>query len=135
MLIRGFELICCLALVFSLTACSSVDHYKTNQDCVSLWNILYTQVNQGDSIERIEALLGVGMLQTGQRKTQILAANKRLIKKNPDGFPDGIEDTDEFIGYFCYGATLYLQFRDRKLINYTRDDYKKFQRRIPRTPG
>ncbi|MHC4293780.1 MAG: hypothetical protein ACYSTX_05735, partial [Planctomycetota bacterium] len=112
MIKRGFILIFFLAFVFNLTGCSSVDHYKTNNDCKSLWNILYTLVNPGDSREQIESLLGAGMVQTGERKKRLITANKRLMKRFPDDFPFGVKDTDEFVGYFCYGGTLYLQFRN-----------------------
>ncbi|MHC4130708.1 MAG: hypothetical protein ACYSSP_03655 [Planctomycetota bacterium] len=116
-----------LTLIFILTGCSSVDHYRTHQDCESLWNILYTLVKPVDSREQIETLLGAGMLQTGERKKRLISANKRLMQKYPEDYPYGIKDTDEFVGYFCYGATLYLQFRDGRLINFNRDDYKRYQ--------
>ena len=44
---------------------------------------------------------------------------------------DNVEDNDEFLGYGCSGngcgEIFYLQFRDGKLINYIREDFKPNQ--------
>ncbi|MHC4187903.1 MAG: hypothetical protein ACYST2_02145 [Planctomycetota bacterium] len=116
-----------LVLIFILTGCSPVDHYRTHNDCESLWNILYTLVNPGDTREQIEGLIGAGMVQTGERKKRLISANRRFMKKYPDDYPFGVEDKDEFVGYFCYGGTLYLQFRNQSLINFNRDDFKQYR--------
>jgi hypothetical protein len=112
-------------LVVAAGGCSSAAHYRTHHDGKSLYAVMHDSVRSGDSIEKVQRLLGAGQDDQG-RKT--LEAMKKMAAKNPSGWPDGVRDDDRVIGYpFGDGATLWLQFRAGRLINHNPNDFTKYE--------
>lgn len=115
---------CVLAvLLVTSTGCSSADHYRRHKDGKSLYAVMHDSVRTGDSVEKVQGLLGTGQNDEGQRALQ---ATKKMAAKNPSGWPEGVRDDDKMIGYsFGDGSTLWLQFRNGKLVNHNPSDFVK----------
>jgi hypothetical protein len=117
---------CVLAvLLVTSTGCSSADHYRSHKDGKSLYAVMHESVRTGDSVEKVQGLLGAGQNDEGQKA---LEATKKMAAKNPSGWPDGVRDDDKMIGFpFDDGITLWLQFRNGKLVNHNPSDFTKYE--------
>lgn len=114
-----------MAILVAGAGCSPAAHYCKYHDGKSLYAVLHDSVRTGDSVEKVEGLLGAG--QDGQGKNPN-EAMKKMAAKNPSGWPDGVKDDDRMIAYpFDGGVILWLQFRNGKLINYNPADFTKYQ--------
>lgn len=112
--------------------CDKARHYRAHQDIESLCVALYTQVKPGDSLSRVQALLGDGTAATNREK--FVRVMNAVTNKNPQAYSDGIEDQDQFIGFTGRGQpemTVFLQFRNGRLINFQPSDFEKVPRVIP----
>ena len=113
------------ALLVTGSGCSSADHYRSHKDGKSLYAVMYHSVRLGNSLEKVQGLLGTGQNDEGKKA---LEATKKMAAKNPSAWPDGVRDDDKMIGYpFDDGATLWLQFRKGKLINHNAADFAKYE--------
>jgi len=121
-----------VALVAS-SGCSSAAHFREYRDGQSLFAVMHDSIRPGDSIVKVEHLLGRG-LTVGQKDA--LQAAKNMEAKNPANWPDGVNDDDWVIG-FRYGelSTLWLQFRDGRLVNHDPKDYAKYEPMVSAVGG
>lgn len=121
------------ALLVTSTGCSSAAHYRMHQDGKSLYAVMHDSVRTGDPVERVQGLLGAGENDEGKK---VLEATKKMAAKNPSAWPHGARDDDKMIGYpFGDGATLWLQFRDGKLVNHNPGDFAKYEPMISAVSG
>jgi len=98
--------------------------YRYTHGGRSLYSALYHGARNGDTTEEIENLLGPGRKADSAK---IIGVTKKMIQKNPAGWPDGVEDSDTFLGFTLPGGELFLQFRDGALINFNPDDFAKYE--------
>lgn len=85
-----------------------------------LYSALYHGVQNGDTIEQVEKLLGPGK--------QASDFVRKAVKKLPQRYqqPDGYEDSDRILGFPLPGGELYLQFRNGVLINFDPAEFEKY---------
>lgn len=109
-------LFCCVTLA-ALSACSSADHYRKHHDAESFFQTLHKQINNGDSLDRVQSLLGPGTPPADMPR--VIAAARKAADRSPARFMQGVGDNDQFLGW-RYGKRSmgYLQFRDGSLINF-----------------
>jgi len=88
-----------------------------------LYSTLYHGVQNGDTIEQVEQLLGPGK----KGGAKLLNSFKRLAEKYPESCPDGYKEADEAVGFPLPGSELYLQFRNGVLINFDPTDFEKYE--------
>jgi hypothetical protein len=101
-------------------------HYRHCQDGESLYAI-FRGLRPGDTMAKVTGLLGPGT--EPQDRARHLAATRRIATKVPEGYPAGVEDTDVFLGYaYEEGMTMYLQFRDGKLVNHRPEACREVQK-------
>ena len=113
------------ALLVTSTGCSSAAHYRAHQDGKALYAVMHDSVRTRDSVEKVQGLLGAGQNDEGEKA---LEATKKMVAKKPSAWPDGVRDDDRMIGYpFGDGTTLWLQFRDGKLVNHNPGDFAKYE--------
>ena len=86
-----------------------------------LYSALYHGVEDGDSVEDVEGLLGPGK-EGGQK---VRGAMKKMAGQNPGSA--GYEASDRVLGFGLPGGELYLQFREGVLINF--DPGRRIRRR------
>jgi hypothetical protein len=115
------------ALLFALTAlagCSAAAHYRSRKDRESLLKVLREEVSPGDSLEEVQSLLGPGaVLSNPEDHRQTL---RELADRSPERYPDGIEESDEFLVYPTrVGWVEVLQFRNGRLINFNPRQYEE----------
>jgi len=106
------------AVIFAVSSAhSKARHYRKHMDAESLFAVLREEVRPGDSIQRVEALLGKG--QVSRKHKWLVASVRAAAQRFPQTYQSGVETDDEFLGY-CYGNTeaIFLQFRERRLINF-----------------
>lgn len=73
----------------------------------------------------MEGLLGPGH---DHEVENALEAFKKLAAKNPAQWPDGFRDDDRIVGFdFDDLSTLWLQFRNGKLINHNPGDFAEYE--------
>jgi hypothetical protein len=106
-----------LLLASALSACSSADHYREHHDAESFFQTLHKQINNGDSLDRVQSLLGQGTPPADMPR--VIAAARKAADRAPLRFMQGVGDNDQFLGW-RYGKRSmgYLQFRDGSLINF-----------------
>lgn len=111
-----------IMLITAASGCTASAHYREHQDAESFFEALHKEIKPGDSRARVQQLLGPGVAPAD--KAPVLAATRKLAEQNPARVPDGVRDTDEFLGY-RYGRRSigFLQFRDGKLVNFSPRDY------------
>ena len=92
-----------------------------------LYSTLYHGVQNGDTIEQVENLLGPGKKANAELNGRLYSVTKKFAAKNPSGYPDGCEENDEFLGFRLLGGELYLQFRNGVLINFDPAEFEKYE--------
>ena len=88
-----------------------------------LYSTLYHGVQNGDTIEQVENLLGQGK----ETDSRLHSAVKKFAARNPSGWPHGCEENDKFLGFRLPGGHLNLQFRNGVLINFDPDEFQKYE--------
>ncbi len=95
---------------------------KNPPDAESLFAVLHKQVKLGDSIQRVQELLGQGQPPRNPEKN--LATAKKKATRYPQHYPDGAKDGDQFLVYVYGNLVVDLQFRDGRLINFNPKEYE-----------
>jgi hypothetical protein len=114
-----------LAVAALLSGCTSAAHYRTFHRGKSLYRVAYTELQPGDTYEKVAALLGPGELMNDKRRARMARGSEQY----PKYFPDGVKETDIFFNYpLNKGESISLQFRDRKLVNFTPDEFKTYEK-------
>ncbi len=98
-------------------------HYRKHHDGKSLYEVLYKQVKPGDSIEKVQGLLGPGEPAESRARRAI----EKFAQKTPDRYPDGYRETDTLLDYPMDGGSAILQFRDGRLINHNPEDCAHYE--------
>lgn len=103
-----------------------VSDYRQQRDAEWLYAVLHEDVKAGDSIERVQELLGKG--QAADEPDRLLEATRKLAEMHPVGYPDGVQEGDVFLGYpIGKRSILYLQFRNGKLVNHIPDHFAEYE--------
>ena len=116
----------CFALVLALgQGCSThAQRYRATRDGESLYKVLYNEISAGDTIARVQELLGPAREADGSEQ-EILATMMTIAANFPDTYADGIKSDDTLLAYpMGKEATVSLLFRNGRLINYARESYK-----------
>ncbi len=89
-----------------------------------LYSALYHGVQNGDTVEEVERLLGPGQ----EGDSRVRSALEKFAQRNVAGYPDGYEDSDQILGFRMGGnQELYLQFRNGLLINFDPEEFRKYE--------
>ena len=86
-----------------------------------LYSALYHGMQNGDTVEEVERLLGPGK----EADSRVRNAVKKLTQRYLN--PDGYEESDVILGFRLGGGQLYLQFRDGVLINFDPEEFRKYE--------
>jgi hypothetical protein len=114
-----------IGLLVTGAGCSPADHYRKHHDGKSLCAVMHDSVRTGESVEKVQGLLGAGQDVQGKKSLEPM---KKMAAKDPSRWPDGVKDDDRVIEYpIDDGATLWLQFRNGKLINHNPGDFAKYE--------
>jgi hypothetical protein len=82
---------------------------------------LHKSVRNGDSIEKVQSLLGPGDL------VQDASSPIRTVEAHPDHYPHGVEPGDIFLLYDPrIRDWVYLQFRNGRLVNHRPEAFAKY---------
>lgn len=102
------------------------DHYQRFQDGNSLYQLLSSSVDRGDSLEDVEDLLGQGVpvVESAEELRQQL---QEIAQAYPEHYPDGVFATDRFVGYSFGRGQIVLQFRNQTLINHRPETFQNWQ--------
>jgi hypothetical protein len=122
-----------MAILVAGGGCSPAAHYRKYHDGESLCAVLHDSVRTGDSVEKVEGLLGAGedAVDTGP-----VEAMRQFAARDPSHWTDGVKDDDRVIGFSINdGQVLWLQFRNGKLINHNPGDFTKYQPMINSVSG
>ena len=93
------------------------EHYQRFQDGKSLYALLSSRIQHGDSLQEVEAILGAGVAVT----TDVDAIRQfvpREASLNSESFQDGVHPNDVFINYPYGDESTTLQFRNGYLVNH-----------------
>ena len=113
----------CLIVSATVSGCSKAGPHPTPQDAKSLFATLHAQIKPGDSIQRVQELLGQG--EPPQNREKFIAVVKKFAERLPQDYPAGVRDDDEFLRYSYQNLTVHLQFRAGRLLNF---DPQKFEK-------
>ena len=103
--------------------------YKRTQTELSLSRVLCYQVHSGDTLARVTELLGPGVPASREHYDRRASHHSKF----PEFYPVGIQDTDTLLLYPCREwTTIWLQFRDGKLVNHTPEVYRRNIERLDR---
>jgi len=113
----------CAVVFAEASTHSKARHYRKHMDAESLFATLHNEIRAGDSIQRVETLLGKRQISRSHERLLIMARNKAQL--SPRKHPSGVRNDDEFVG-FCYGntAAIFLQFREGRLINFDPEGFE-----------
>lgn len=99
---------------------SSAAHYRLYHDVASLSEVLQNSIRDGDTLKKVESLLGPGQRDESGRIRKGTAA---IVARNPTSMPDGLENGDDFIGYKTGKSSwIFVQLRNGSLINFNSQD-------------
>jgi hypothetical protein len=114
-----------LGLVVFLVGCTAADRYRSSGRTEDLRLALRDEVHDGTSVERVQELLGPGRQARGGEQLRLVSLTRQLAQRT-NSYPSGTRDGDRFIGYSSKETgTLFLQFRDNKLINFNPADFAR----------
>lgn len=102
------------------------EHHLHFQDGNSLYRLLSSSVNRGDSLEDVEELQGQGIpvvKNAGELHEQL----QEIAQADPEHYPDGIFATDGFAGYSFGHGQIVLQFRNQTLVNHRPETFQNWQ--------
>jgi len=99
-------------------------HYHLFADEPSLNSVLARQVQPWDSTARVVRLLGAGTPISETERQRLLRVIAGFQRQSAAGTPAGVERDDQFLGYEASGMTIYLQFRNDRLINFQPQDFE-----------
>jgi len=120
----------CLLVSVVASGCSKTADSQAQSDAKSLFAALHNEVKPGDTIERVQAILGRGVSRPNSEKR--FAARQEMAKRYPQSYPDGVQKDDVFVRYtFGDNVGVALQFREGRLINF---DPKQFEK-VPKFVG
>ena len=85
-------------LVAALIACSDASPYRTTGSEKHLTIALRDKIQPGDSLEQVTIVLGPGVAPSKQDHAKLIAVNSQAVAQGLN-LPDGVEDTDQFVGY------------------------------------
>ena len=93
------------------------EHYQRFQDGKSLYALLGSRIERGDSLQEVEEILG-----KGEAVTEGVDAIREFVRReaslNSESFQDGVHPNDEFIEYPYGDESTTLQFRNGYLVNH-----------------
>lgn len=120
-----------LAVLLSVTASERAEarddssaRYQRDGDVETLRHLLSTEVQPGDSLDRVTSLLGPGDRDDGDYLALLLKWKAGPHYDPQIIGPDGIQDGDLFIHYSAVPKPAYpLQFRDGVLINHDPESF------------
>ena len=98
-----------------------VSRYRRLHDAASLNAIMSRRVQNGDSLSKVELLLGQVPICVDPRAMRVSIKSARAF---PSDYPQGVQADDEFRTYPMGSGGVYLQFRRGRLINF---DPKNFR--------
>jgi len=126
-----------LSILFLLNGCRGKDpgsHYRRHHDGESLYILLNKYIKTGDTYSKVSELLGSSKVSQLSKKLQLVIT--KLAEKNPEKYPDGVDDEDVFYEYPIEEnkfmkprrivVTVYLQFRNGMLINHSPEDFLEY---------
>ena len=113
----------CLIVSATVSGCSKAGHYRAHHDAESLFATLHKEIKPGDSIQRVEELLGKGEPPRNPEKLRAFVTKR--VESVPQEFPDGVRDDDVFLAYRAGNMTIHLQVRGGRLINFNSKEYEK----------
>lgn len=95
------------------------EHYQRFQDGKSLYALLGSRIDRGDSLQEVEQILGPGVaLEEADDVEPLRDYLRREASLNPESFPDGVQPGDVFIRYPHGDESTTLQFRNGFLVNH-----------------
>jgi len=122
--LRRYGLMLLLGVTIAIAGCSPAKHYRDYQDVRSLFATLHKQVKSGDSIQRVQELLGPGV--QPEDRDKLLRATRRLAERFPEESPVGVKDDDVFLHYTSReDLGVFLQFRKGRLVNFDPQRFEK----------
>jgi|GEM_PF-5263332 len=89
--------------------------YRRTGEADAFYAVLKSQIKNGDSIDKVSRLLGVGSLVTDPK---VHAYFVSYALRTPSENPQGARDTDRFSTWKTTEWNITLQFRDGHLINH-----------------
>lgn len=89
--------------------------YRRTHSGDALLTVLKEHIQNGDSVEKLERLLGPASVVSIPGYRGVVEQNCR---KNPNGCPEGVEESDTFLSYRAGRTNLVVQTRNGKLVNY-----------------
>lgn len=116
---KAFVLVLCIAAVILIVPRAwlafNASQFRKHGDA-SAFLYVYESLRNGDTLERIEGLLGTGQPNHDPKYRE---ACKKVAEANPDEAPSGFLESDALLGYSAGSTTIHLQFRDGQLVNHT----------------
>lgn len=92
-----------------------------NYSHLVIFETLHERIENGDSVDDVQRLLGPG------EPVSDPSLPARIAEAYPDRYPQGVEQGDRFLLYkLRTGLLVYLQFRDRRLVNHVAEDYAQY---------
>ena len=116
-----------LAVVATMPSSSlEADHFQRFRDGKSLYSILSSSVNSGDSLQDVEALIGAGNPVVEGRE-ELVIERREAAQWHPQTFPEGVYETDTFVTWPIGDDSVTLQFRNGILVNHDPRFYLDYQ--------
>ena len=94
-------------------------HYRLTGDQESLYKVMHKYIRSGDSVAKVESLLGSG---NRDHPAELVAFAQSMSRRLPQSYPDGVQTGDVFIGW----SGMWLQFRDGRLINHVPEEFEEY---------
>lgn len=99
--------------------------YRRTGDPQSLDVALFRGVANGDTVEKIESLLGPGFVVTASDElARAVRARKQMISRGDPSMTSGYRDGDMFMEWKYGIATYQFQFRDGRIINFDPEEFR-----------
>ena len=116
-----------LAVVAALPSASvEADHYERYRDGKSLYTLLRGSIEDGDSLEDVEDVIGSGEPLVDDMAEEVRKQAREDSRWSPDSYPHGVLNSDNFVSWPVDNQTVTLQFRNGYLINHDQSDFTDY---------
>ena len=114
------------ALIF-LSGCSTYGQkYCQTSSTESLRLAMLHEIKPGMTTQEVQQKIGTGERPEGKQHDRAVKIVRYFNDRYPEKYPDGFQDTDVIFSYPSdQGLTVYLQYRDNRLINHDPAEFER----------
>ncbi len=114
----------CICMMAGYLLIPASVHFRLFHDEESFCRVMSEEVDPGMSLDEVRDLLGTAEVVAERDRQQLVRSITDSVAQRSNSYPDGVTPSDQFLEYGLGGFGVYLQFREGRLVNFSRSEYE-----------